>query len=73
MTPGSLLAKLARGGQQSVKSRACTFWLQVWASHTVVQVSHTAMAYEQMGGGVHVVVRGPSRGRGEDIVATVDG
>ena len=65
MTPGCKSRLLALGGQQSVKSRAATSGLQVWAIHTVVHVSHTAIAYEQTPGGVHVVVSGPSSVRGE--------
>jgi hypothetical protein len=44
MTPGSLMAKLARGGQQPVKSRAWKSELHVCACQTVVHVSHSAMA-----------------------------
>lgn len=68
MTPGSRCAwSPERGGQQSVKSWALLTGLQVWPCHTVVQSSHNAIAYEQMGGAVHVVVNGPRSVRGEGV------
>lgn len=51
-----------------MKSCAWLTGLHVWPCHTVVQVSHSAIAYEQMGGAVHVVVSGPRRVRGEGVV-----
>jgi hypothetical protein len=68
ITPGSKCAwSPDRGDQQSVKSCALLTGLHVWPCHTVVQVSHSAIAYEQMGGAVHVVVSGPRRVRGEGV------
>lgn len=68
ITPGSRCAWLPDlGGQQSVKSCALLTGLHVWPCHTVVHVSQRAIAYKHIGGGVHVVVRGPRRVRGDGV------